>query len=406
MFLLSKYPHLKINNTGELEIGNHTYRRIVSDHQTPVFVFVGDRIVQACKKFLDAFKKHRRVLVCYSYKTNYLPDLCKMIASHGVGAEVVSDVELELAIRCNVSPDLIILNGPYKSEKLLEKAISYGIKLINIDSLSEIQRINSIAKKKKVKQNIGITLKQSEKAKIGISSSERTLRLMQEIIPKAKNVILSCVHSHMGTQIIKRERYESNFEIVLDFTEKLEQKLDIAITSLDLGGGFPEMAVIGDQLQDIAKNLIQIVSRQNKEYELIFEPGRFIIGDAGVLFSRIHSIKDGTIRWVLLDAGTNILPKTAKSNYRFLVANKLKQSYKIPANIGGPLPTEIDFIAKNYPLPEAIAEGDVVAVLNCGAYTLSLSSQFCQLRPPVLLIDDLGIRVIKKKENLDEDVLK
>ncbi|MFX1486255.1 MAG: diaminopimelate decarboxylase family protein [Promethearchaeota archaeon] len=406
MFLLSKYPHLKIDKMGELKIGDHAFGRIVSDHQTPVFVFVGDRIGQACKTFLGAFKNHPRVLACYSYKTNYMPDLCRIIASHGMGAEVVSDVELELALRCNVSPDQIILNGPYKSDKLLKKAISYGVKLINIDSLNEIPRINRIAEKKNVKQNIGITLRQDDKAKIGVSNSERTLSLMQKTIPEARNIILSCVHSHMGTQIIKGENYESNFEIVLSFVERLEQKLDADITSLDLGGGFPEMAVIGDQLEGIAKNIIRTVLRRNKEYELIFEPGRFIVGDAGILLSRIHSIKDGAVRWALLDAGTNVLSKMSKSNYRFLIADKFRQSYTIPTNIGGPLPTNIDVIAKNYPLPEAIAEGDVVAVLNCGAYTISLSSQFCQLRPPVLLIDDFGIRVIKKKENLDEDILK
>ena len=405
MYLLSKYPHLKIDKMGELCIGKHNYRGIISDHQTPVFIFVGERIGQTCRKFQNAFEDYPRMLTCYSYKTNYLPDLCKIIASHGVGAEVVSDVELELALRSDVPPDQIVLNGPYKSERLLEMAISNGIKLINTDSLNEIRRIDRIAQKKNIKQNIGITLRKNEKSKIGISISERTIDLIQKILSTTKNVVLSCVHSHMGTQIIKRKNYELNLEIAAGFAERLEQKLDVDITSLDLGGGFPEMAVIGDQLEGIARDIIQTASRLNKEYELIFEPGRFIIGDAGVLLSRIHSIKEGAFRWILLDAGTNILSKVSKSNYRILITNKLRHSYTVPTNIGGPLPTEIDVIAKNYPLPKAIAEGDPVAILNSGAYTVSLSSQFCQLRPPVLLIDDNEIRVIKKKETLERDIL-
>ncbi|MFX1598205.1 MAG: diaminopimelate decarboxylase family protein, partial [Promethearchaeota archaeon] len=396
---------LKIDKMGELRIGNHNYRRIISDHQTPVFVFVGERIGQTCKKFLDAFKSYPRLLTCYSYKTNYLPDLCKIITSHGVGAEVVSDIELELALRCRVPPDQIVLNGPYKSEKLLRRAVSNGIKLINIDSLNEIARINRIAQKGKIKQNIGITLRKNEKAKIGISISETTLAFIQKALLKAKNVVLSSVHSHMGTQIIKVKDYELNLEMAASCAEMLKQKLDIEITSLDLGGGFPEMAVIGNQLEDIARNMIKKASRLDNEYELIFEPGRFIIGDAGVLLSRIHSVKDGAFRWILLDAGTSILSKASKSNYRVLITNKLRHNYKVPTNIGGPLPTEIDVIAKNYPLPKALAEGDPVAILNSGAYTVSLSSQFCQLRPPVLLIDDYGIRVIKKRETLEKDIL-
>ncbi|MFX0097181.1 MAG: diaminopimelate decarboxylase family protein [Candidatus Hodarchaeota archaeon] len=405
MFLLSKYPHLEIDKMGELRIGNHDYRRIISDYNTPVFVFVGKRIGETCKKFLEAFKNYPRFLACYSYKTNYLPDLCKIISSHGIGAEVVSDVELELALRCKVPPDQIILNGPYKSDRLLKRAISNGIKLINIDSLNEIPRINKIAQKKNTKQNIGITLRKNEKAKIGISISERTLFLIKKSLSKAKNVVLSCVHSHMGTQIIKRKNYELNLKTAARYAEELKRKLNIDITSLDLGGGFPEMAVIGDQLEDIARRIIHTASRLDKEYELVFEPGRFIIGDSCVLLSRIHSVKDGALRWILLDAGTNILSKASKSNYRILIADKLEHRYTVPTNIGGPLPTEIDVIAKNYPLPKAIEEGDSVAILNSGAYTVSLSSQFCQLRPPVLLIDDHGIKVIKKKETLEKDIL-
>lgn len=389
MYNLRQYPHLKPDGEGKLLIDGFPYLELAGNYGTPLYVYSLKRVEENCvkiKRVLDnsGFKNK----IFYSYKTNLHSVICKLIHKNGFGAEITSDLELQGALNNGLSPHMIIYDGPYKSENSLIQAINAGVKLINADSLEELKQINNIAGSIGLEQEVGITLKSVENSKIGVSFSETEYSRLKSYVKKLGNINITTLHRHMRTQNNDLTSYLENLKSMINLADTLKFKAGCEINKFDLGGGLPEAAIIRKNIDGLSDMLRTHGEKISSPIELYFEPGRFIVGDSGVLITRILKIKQANGRkWLIIDAGSNILSPLAKANYRFIAANMLFKKHSTEYSIGGPLPASFDVLTRSYPLPEGLAENDFLAILNVGAYCQSFSIDFGDKKTTSIFID-------------------
>lgn len=359
----------------------------ISRHQTPIMIFMGDRLIDNITVFKNAFNNVFENFECYySVKANFLPSICKIIKNSGVGAEVVGELELDLVLRVGFDPNNIIVGGPFLSDEIILKSLQARIKEIIIYHIEDLKRVNEIAEDMKITQDICLRINSSKyKSKLGIDlTSENVLRIC-DLIKKCKNLHLTTLLSHYSSQMNNPKLFENNVSSIIKASEELS-KHGIKIKNLNLGGGFPEAVIMsGEQLNKIAKKIKLILEKSNLSYEkIIFEPGRYLVGDVGVFLAQITTISGD--RWVFMNVGNNICPKFARCSLRFYNASRIQDSHNCQTNFAGIVPTDQDVLAKDYYFTETISRGDIVLIPNVGAYCLTFSNRFPYMLPFIYLI--------------------
>ena len=196
-------------------------------------------------------------------------------------------------------------------------------------------------------------------------------------------------------------RRRSNIEIIADNYNKLK-KMGIIINNINLGGGFPEATVMPqDQLKKNAFEMKKIIESFNIQYENIyFEPGRYFVGDTGIFITKAIGIHDD--KWIILNIGNHICPKFARCALRFYNASQISQSHKYKWSIAGIVPTNQDILVKDYFFTESVNRGDIVLILNVGAYSLTFSNRFPYPLPNIFLVkDEKVVQIFNNSEDLD-----
>ncbi|MHA1457335.1 MAG: diaminopimelate decarboxylase family protein [Promethearchaeota archaeon] len=340
-------------------------RTLLEEAKTPLMVLLENKIrdnIQTFNKiFNSVFDNYQGF---YSFKANFLPEVCRIIQSEGIGAEIVGIPELNLALRLGYSSDKIIAGGPYLPDEFIEKiSEKYG------KSQNLCLRINS--------QKFG--------SKLGIILDAKTLSKLKNLLQDCENVCLKTILSHRATQMNNFEQYRINLENVAQAYNQLGN-LGIKIENINLGGGFPEAVVIPEkQLKKMALNLKEHLELlEINMNQIYFEPGRYFVGDAGIFLTEIIKITDD--RWIFLNIGNNICPKFARCSLRFYNASKINASHKFKTSIAGIIPTDQDILVKDYFFTQSLDEGDIIIITNVGAYTLTFSNRFPYSLPPIFLV--------------------
>jgi diaminopimelate decarboxylase len=372
---------------------------ILSNYSTPLLIFSEDQLRKNCQIFKDTLKRHfSRFNVFYSYKTNHLEEICRIIAEEGLGAEVVSGGELDRALKFN-DPGNIIFSGIYQPDYMLEMAVKSRVKTIILSRLNQISRFNTFLDTFGIKYNIAIRIKNPDHARFsGIEYTPEKFDKLHELISKSENLELSMLHYHAGTQILLEKKRLKHVDFILEVFNRFEKE-GFEIKELNLGGGFPEAEIISDsKLDSLFASISDKIKERWPELKIMFEPGRYIVGNTGFLLTKVHdTFRIAEEDWVIVDAGDHILPKAAKSHFRFIFSDKIAEPYNNRISIKGNLPTDIDILAKNYPSPEKIKVGDIITVSNAGAYVLSWSFRFGFPNPAILLMNESEIKEIKSK---------
>ncbi|NVM53529.1 MAG: hypothetical protein HWN66_07470 [Candidatus Helarchaeota archaeon] len=336
--------------------------------------------------------KYFKSEIYYSYKANYLPSICKIIGDEGLGAEIATEYEYNLATRNQIHPKSIILSAPYKSPPLLQKIISDRIGLILICQVDEIAEINQYLENSQV-QNIGIRLRSPRPNKqIGFPGNKEKILELHELLGKSENIILTTLQLHSGTQI-DSQIFKDGIKYLLDVANQFEQQ-GTKITQLDFGGGFPEASNLSEsELDDLFLLLFETLhDRGWDKATCIFEPGRYIVGDAGLLLTQIiHVFEVEGTPWIMLDTGTHQCPKFSNSKFRFELINRMSDPHNTSTSIAGCLPTDMDVFTKRYPFVDSIKKDDYLAIFNAGAYTYTWSTHFSYPFPPMILINKTQI---------------
>ncbi len=381
--------------SGNIFIDKLRLNEIIKRFKTPLLIFLENRIRDNIKTFNKVFRSEFENFHCfYSFKANFLSEICKIVLSEGIGAEIIGLPELNLALKIGFPSNKIIVGGPYLSKKLIELSVKNRVKEIIIYDLSTLKKINLTAKKFNYVQDVCIRVSsQKYNSKLGIQYDDHNNSHIKEILNNYQNVRVKSLLSHYSTQMNNFKQYSSNIKAIA-YNLKLLSKFGIRIDNINLGGGFPEAAVMPqDQLRNIAKQIKMELKKLEINYKNIyFEPGRYFLGDAGLFISKILKVSDS--RWIFLNIGNHICPKFAKCSLRFYNASKINDPHKYKTSIAGIIPTDQDVLAKDYFFTENLVKGDKVLVTNTGAYCLTFSNRFPYLLPKILLVNDDNYRLI------------
>ena len=383
---------------------------IAKKNITPFYLYSENQIKENYIKFSNTFKK-TNPLICFAVKSNSNLSILRSLGKLGAGMDVVSGGELLKALKAGIKANKIVFSGVGKTEEELKIAINKKILLINCESESEAKIINKIAKKLNKKVSIGFRLNPNIDAKthkkistgkadnkFGISIKNFSVFFKE--IEKLENINLEALSVHIGSQILTDVPYKK----VLSILSKLIKHLDLNLKFVDLGGGFGINYSKKDKLINLKKysNLVHNFSKK-LNCKIIFEPGRSIVGDAGILVSKIQYIKNGTNKkFIILNTGMNDFMRPALYDARHDIIPVIKTSKKIKGVIEfvGPICESTCKFGK-YKNYQKISENDFVAIANVGAYGASLSSNY-NTRPLIaeILVNKNKLKFIRKKQNL------
>jgi len=385
---ISGNPYLN-KKEGELLIDNILLNEILKTYTTPLMIFLENRVRNNINSFRKVFKSVFNNFQCfYSFKANFLPEICNIVQSEGLGAELIGLPELKLALKLKFPPNKIIVGGPYLPQDLIEKCVQENIKEIVVYNMNDLILINSIAKKSHKIQDICLRINtQKYGSKLGIIFNQSNVMKLKKIINECENLKVTTLLSHYATQMNNFELFRKNVKSVIDST-KILLEAGITIENINLGGGFPEAVIMPEtQLREVATKIKAILSNFEINFKNIyFEPGRYLVGDAGLLIAKIINVTDD--RWIFLNIGNHICPKFAKSSMRFYNATRIEEPHKFKTSIAGIVPTDQDVLAKDYFFTNDLKEGDLVIITYIGSYILTFSNSFPYLLPNIILVKD------------------
>jgi len=385
-------------------------KNILKKNKTPFYIYSENQITFNFLKFANTFKK-TNPLICFAAKSNSNSNILRILGRLGAGADVVSGGELLKALKAGIKPNKIVFSGVGKTEEELKIAINKRILLINCESESEAKLINNLAKKLKKKVSIGFRLNPNVDAKthknISTGKAEnkfglsiKNFKIFLKTINSFKNIKLDALSVHIGSQILN----DAPFRKTLNVMSKLIKELKLNLKYVDLGGGFGINYTDKEKPINLNKysKLVHNFAKKLK-CRIIFEPGRSIIGNTGLLISKIQFIKKGTNKnFIILDAGMNdfMRPALYEAFHKIIPISKKSSRMRDKIEFVGPIcESTCKFgVYKNYP---KVNENDFVAITNVGAYGSSLSSNY-NTRPLIaeILINKNKLRYIRKKQNL------
>ncbi|MBI4115785.1 MAG: diaminopimelate decarboxylase [Candidatus Omnitrophica bacterium] len=389
-------------------------REIVESVGTPVYIYSHRTIVEHYRKLAKAFRSVRP-LICYSMKANSNLAILKSLIAEGAGLDIVSGGELYRALRAGCDPAKIVYAGVGKTKAEIEEAIRAGILLFNVESVPELGAIHRVAQslKKKVQVSLRVNpgVDPNTHAYIATGKAESKFGLdldtAHAIFVKREeypSLSICGIHVHIGSQIVTGEPFIKALRKVLIFIASLEKE-GYAIRYLNLGGGLG--IIYSDErpqtADEFAKELLPLIGK--KKFRLIFEPGRFIVGNGGILVTKVLYVKQTTMKnFAIVDAGMNdlIRPTLYDSHHEIWSLEKDEKKKKWVYDVVGPVCESGDFLARDRHLQEVQA-GEPLALLSAGAYGFSMSSNYnARPRAAEVLVKGKEYFVVRKRETYEE----
>ncbi|MEO1924282.1 MAG: alanine racemase [Nautiliaceae bacterium] len=418
--LASKYGSPLKTQRIKSDIDGVSVNELTKKYGSPLFVFSQKQIEEKYNEFKEAFiSRYPEVEFWWSYKTNYLDAICKVFHKLGSKAEVVSEFEYQKARHLGIEGKDIIFNGPYKSKEALKVAVEEGAK-IHIDHWYEINDLEEIAEELGREIPVAIRCNMDTGvypawSRFGFNIDNGEAYDAVKRIFEGKKLILTGLHSHIGTFMLSTEAYKNETIKLIKLKNKLEIDFGYNIEYIDIGGGFasknrlkgiyqpPEVIVpTPDEYAEAITNAIY-EHNKGKLPKLYLETGRALIDEAGYLLTTVFASKrlaDGKKSYIV-DAGVNLLYTAFWYNFEIFL-DKRYEGLNEPSQINGPLCMNIDIINENIMLPP-LDRGTVMTIWPVGAYNVTQWMQFIRYRPAVVLIDkDSNPHLIREKEDLSD----
>ncbi len=391
-------------------IENVSAERIAKQFGTPTYVYSYNKIVANINNFKKNFKSINP-LICFSVKSNSNLNILSIINKLGLGADVVSKGELLVALKAKIKPEKIVFSGVGKTIDEIKFAISKNILLINAESENEVIEIEKIAKKNKKKINIGIRLNPDTDAKtlkkISTGKKENKFGLTEkkflELLfkyKKSKFININCLSVHIGSQITSHIPYKNMLNVVNRIIEKSKYKFKY----IDLGGGMGIQYENNLNKLNYAKynKLIKSFLKKN-DSNIIFEPGRSIVGNAGYLISKIIYIKKTNSKnFVILDSAMNdlIRPALYGAKHRIIPSKINRKKILKKHEFVGPICETTDKFL-NVSKYQNVNQKDIIIICDVGAYGMVLSSNYnLRPKPAEILVNTNSAKIITKRQKL------
>lgn len=399
-----------LNN--ELYIENVSLNKIANEFGTPCYVYSRAALESNWRQFATAFDKIPRQ-ICYAVKANSNVHLLKLLAEWGAGFDIVSEGELERVLVAGGKADSIIFSGVGKQEREIKRALSLNIKSFNVESLSELDKLKKIASEMNKRIRIAFRINPNVNAKThahiatGLASNkfgiepDQALKAAQAIL-NSQEVELVGIATHIGSQITDLEPFLTAMDVMINLHDKLT-KMGHHLHYLDMGGGLgityheenpPNIQMYADKIQ---------AKMQHCKSELILEPGRAIVGNAGILLTKVQYLKPTPHKnFAIVDAGMNDLLRPALYDaWQNILPVKQHNEDPVTYDIAGPVCESADYLGKNRAL--AIHENDYLAVDAAGAYGFSMSSNYnSRPRAAEILVSGEECKIIRRRESLND----
>jgi diaminopimelate decarboxylase len=416
---------------GALTIGGVELAALAREYGTPLYIYDEATIRDCCRRYRAAFAAaYPATTVVYAAKAYLSPALLALLRDEGLWLDVVSGGELELALRCGFPAARIIFHGNNKSPDELRLAVTSGIGRVVVDNLLELERLGALgaALGRRVpillRLNPGVEAHTHEYRQTGVIDSKFGLPTLDDQAERAVAQALATpaldlrgYHAHVGSQIFELAPYRETIAALYRFAALMRDRHGFVPTELSPGGGLAIPYTVSEEaeeaaLDDLARTIGDAVRQETAVHalpapNLTVEPGRSIVGPAGVALYTVGAIKDipGVRRYVSVDGGMadNIRPALYGAAYTTVLANRDARGEPLARiTIAGKYCESGDVLIRDIALPP-LAPGDLLAVPAAGAYCLAMASNYnLALRPAVIFVRDGQARLTRRRETLDD----
>ena len=401
----------------ELYCENVPVQKIAAKIGTPFYLYSHATLTRHFNAFSEAFAGMKK-LICFSAKANTNLAVLKLFAAAGCGLDIVSGGELFRGIQAGFNPDRIVYSGVGKRTDEIDYALKAGILMFNLESLDELQLINRRAGQLNQRARIAIRVNPDvdpkthpyistglKKNKFGIDSA--TALEGYRLAGSLENIEVIGIDCHIGSQITEAGPFADALKSVKNLIEQIKSELGIRIQYIDMGGGLG--ITYGNEtppsLKEYAISFLK--NLKGMDLTLILEPGRVLVGNAGILVTRVLYKKAGKAKnFVIVDAGMNDLMRPTLYNAFHAIEPIVRIDAPLTvADVVGPICESGDFLAVDRNLTEVNAE-DLLAVMSTGAYGFVMSSNYCS-RPRVaeVMVKNNQYHIVRKRETY-EDLVK
>lgn len=384
--------------------------KLLQEFSTPFYLY-DEEVIQNKVLFLNSLDFKFDFKFHFAVKANPNLAILNLIKKYNFGAEVVSAGELFKSLKAGFDPTSVIFDGPGKTEFDLKYAITQQIKSINVENLEEIAFINEYSLNKGLITNIGIRInpdidaKTLDKITTGKSGGKFGVSVDQidfESIAKFKGVKLTTLSEHIGSQITDHNQLISSYQKLISLADKINTSLK-TIQTLDFGGGFGVIDHSDKKLnfRDWQNDLNQLLN--GKSYNIIFEPGRYVVADSGELYTKVLYVKkSGNKKIIITDSSFSEYLRPALYDITPPI-KVLNESQDLETyDIAGGICESTDYLAKDVQIPR-VKQGDFIKLMNVGAYGSSMSSTYnSRPRPLEILKNKEEYRVIRSRDTLED----
>lgn len=420
---------LGINEHGHLTLGGADCVTLASRYGTPLYLLDEGEIRRNCEAFTSAARESlgENAVVAYASKALCCKEMCRIAQSEGLYLDVVSGGELYTAASAGFELERVFFHGNNKTSSELVTAVESGAGYVVVDNLEELTALGAVAEARGVKQRILLRIKPGVEAhthkyvvtgsidsKFGFALENGEALEAVKLALAAESLALEGLHCHIGSQIFETEPFCEAARVMLRFIKRIKEETGAEPGLLNLGGGFGIKYVADDDALSPASMLAaagkaidaECAALGIKKPRIAIEPGRAIVGSAGVTLYTVGSVKtiQGVRSYVAVDGGMPDNPRYALygSQYTALVANRAGDAADFKATIAGRCCESGDILQENTMIQRPSA-GDILAVLGTGAYNYSMSSNYNRLpKPPIVMITDGEPRVVVRGESVED----
>ncbi|WP_425484747.1 diaminopimelate decarboxylase [Flexivirga oryzae] len=423
---------------GALSLHGHPLGELATSYGTPAYLVDVPDLLARARSFRDEFRAAFEAIgttcdVFYAGKAFLATPLAKLLDAEGLSLDVCTRGELAVAAKAGFPGARVGVHGNNKSAAEIDAAIDYGVGRIVVDSLEEIERVLTAARSHGVRVPVMLRVKTGVEAhthefiatahedqKFGFSlSGGQAAEAAAEVLEHPDELQLLGFHSHIGSQIFDSDGFRVAAQRLIAMQLQIAQEHGVVLPELDLGGGFGIAYLPEDEPlapKDMATQLAAIVRAACEEAQtpvprVSIEPGRAIVGPAGITLYEVGTVKpvqatdELTRTYISVDGGMSDNPRPAlyEADYTATLANRPGSAQTAQSRVVGKHCESGDIVVRNQQLPQDVRPGDLLAVAATGAYCRALSSQYNHVpRPPVLAVDEDGVRTWLRRETIDD----
>ena len=428
----------EINREGHLVIGGNDLVKLKEEYGTPLYIIDITTVKDRCRSYKKNFTfTDLEVDISYAAKAFICTAMCQLIDKEGLGIDVSTGGELFIALNSGFPAEKIYFHGNNKSYEEIKYGLESKVGHFMVDNFMELETLGGLCEKNKVRQKIMLRINPGIKAgtheyiqtgkidsKFGFGLHNNAAVEAIKKVNQYKYLDLTGIHTHLGSQIFNLSCYSELVEVMIKFIRMIRDKLDISIKRINIGGGLGVQYIPEEkppEIEDLSKLVYEAVKKYEKKFDvrldkLHLEPGRSIIGKAGVTLYEVGGIKeiDGVKKYILVDGGMsdNIRPMLYQAKYDAYIANKMDDGRNTPASgkmhysIVGKHCESGDVIIHDIKLPQ-VSSGDFIVVATTGAYCHALSSNYnSQPKSAVVAVENGDSWIWIKRQTYKDLVMK